>query len=45
MYTFVTNSILFGAMGLATVREAVFVDMGTAFIAVAKSKRVIGKKV
>jgi Cd2+/Zn2+-exporting ATPase len=35
--------ILFGAMGLATIWEAVFADMGTALIAVANSTRIIGK--
>jgi Cd2+/Zn2+-exporting ATPase len=35
--------ILFGAMGLATMWEAVFADMGTALIAVANSTRIIGK--
>ncbi len=33
--------ILFGAMGLATIWEAVFADMGTALIAVANSTRII----
>jgi Cd2+/Zn2+-exporting ATPase len=36
--------ILFGAMGMATMWEAVFADMGTALIAVANSTRIIGKK-
>jgi Zn2+/Cd2+-exporting ATPase len=36
--------IIFGAMGLATMWEAVFADMGTALIAVANSTRMIGKK-
>jgi Cd2+/Zn2+-exporting ATPase len=35
--------ILFGAMGLATMWEAVFADMGTALLAVANSTRIIGK--
>ena len=35
--------ILFGAMGLATIWEAVFADMGTALVAVANSTRIIGK--
>jgi Cd2+/Zn2+-exporting ATPase len=35
--------ILFGAMGFATIWEAVFADMGTALIAVANSTRIIGK--
>jgi Cd2+/Zn2+-exporting ATPase len=35
--------ILFGAIGLATIWEAVFADMGTALIAVANSTRIIGK--
>jgi Cd2+/Zn2+-exporting ATPase len=35
--------ILFGAMGLATIWEAVFADMGTALIAVANSTRIIAK--
>jgi Cd2+/Zn2+-exporting ATPase len=35
--------ILFGAMGWATIWEAVFADMGTALIAVANSTRIIGK--
>jgi Cd2+/Zn2+-exporting ATPase len=30
-------------MGLATIWEAVFADMGTALIAVANSTRIIGK--
>jgi Cd2+/Zn2+-exporting ATPase len=36
--------ILFGAMGMATMWEAVFADMGTALVAVANSTRIIGKK-
>jgi Cd2+/Zn2+-exporting ATPase len=36
--------ILFGAMGLATIWEAVFADMGTALVAVANSTRIIGKR-
>lgn len=36
--------IVFGAMGLATMWEAVFADMGTALIAVANSTRVLGKR-
>jgi len=36
--------ILFGALGLATMWEAVFADMGTAMLAVANSTRIIGKK-
>jgi Cd2+/Zn2+-exporting ATPase len=36
--------IVFGAMGLASMWEAVFADMGTALIAVANSTRVIGKR-
>jgi Cd2+/Zn2+-exporting ATPase len=35
--------ILFGAMGMATMWEAVFADMGTALVAVANSTRIIGK--
>ncbi|KPJ79097.1 MAG: metal-transporting ATPase [Deltaproteobacteria bacterium SG8_13] len=35
--------ILFGAMGMATMWEAVFADMGTALAAVANSTRIIGK--
>ncbi len=35
--------ILFGAMGMATMWEAVFADMGTALLAVANSTRIIGK--
>jgi Cd2+/Zn2+-exporting ATPase len=35
--------ILFGAMGMATMWEAVFADMGTAMLAVANSTRIIGK--
>lgn len=36
--------ITFGAMGLASMWEAVFADMGTALIAVANSTRIIGKR-
>ncbi len=36
--------ILFGAMGMATMWEAVFADMGTALLAVANSTRIIGEK-
>ena len=36
--------ILFGAMGWATIWEAVFADMGTALMAVANSTRLIGKE-
>jgi Cd2+/Zn2+-exporting ATPase len=36
--------ILFGAMGMATMWEAVFADMGTALAAVANSTRIIGQK-
>lgn len=36
--------LVFGAMGLATMWEAVFADMGTALLAVANSTRIIGKK-
>jgi Cd2+/Zn2+-exporting ATPase len=36
--------ILFGAMGMATMWEAVFADMGTALIAVVNSTRIIGQK-
>jgi Cd2+/Zn2+-exporting ATPase len=36
--------ILFGAMGMATMWEAVFADMGTALLAVANSTRIIGTK-
>ena len=36
--------ILFGAMGMATMWEAVFADMGTALVAVANSTRIIGEK-
>ena len=36
--------ILFGAMGMATMWEAVFADMGTALVAVANSTRIIGSK-
>jgi Zn2+/Cd2+-exporting ATPase len=35
--------ITFGAMGMATMWEAVFADMGTALLAVANSTRIIGK--
>lgn len=35
--------ILFGAMGMATMWEAVFADMGTALVAVANSTRIIEK--
>jgi Cd2+/Zn2+-exporting ATPase len=35
--------ILFGAMGMATMWEAVFADMGTALLAVANSSRIISK--
>jgi Cd2+/Zn2+-exporting ATPase len=35
--------IVFGAMGLATMWEAVFADMGTALLAVVNSTRIIGK--
>jgi Cd2+/Zn2+-exporting ATPase len=35
--------ILFGAMGMATMWEAVFADMGTALLAVANSTRIIKK--
>jgi Cd2+/Zn2+-exporting ATPase len=34
--------IIFGAMGMATMWEAVFADMGTALLAVANSTRIIG---
>jgi Cd2+/Zn2+-exporting ATPase len=37
--------ITFGAMGMATMWEAVFADMGTALLAVANSTRIIGKKI
>ena len=37
--------MLFGAMGMATMWEAVFADVGTALIAVANSTRIIGGKV
>jgi Cd2+/Zn2+-exporting ATPase len=37
--------ILFGAMGMATMWEAVFADMGTALLAVANSIRITGKRV
>jgi Cd2+/Zn2+-exporting ATPase len=36
--------ILIGAMGMATMWEAVFADMGTALVAVANSTRVVGKR-
>ncbi|MGB9436418.1 MAG: heavy metal translocating P-type ATPase [Desulfobacterales bacterium] len=36
--------ILFGAIGMATMWEAVFADMGTALVAVANSTRIIGRK-
>jgi Cd2+/Zn2+-exporting ATPase len=36
--------IVFGAMGLASMWEAVFADMGTAVIAVANSTRVLGTR-
>jgi len=36
--------ILFGAMGMATMWQAVFADMGTALVAVANSTRIIGSK-
>jgi Cd2+/Zn2+-exporting ATPase len=36
--------IIFGAIGMATMWEAVFADMGTALLAVANSTRIIGKK-
>ncbi len=36
--------ILFGAMGMATMWQAVFADMGTALLAVANSTRIIGKR-
>lgn len=36
--------IVFGAMGLATMWEAVFADTGTALLAVANSTRILGKK-
>ena len=36
--------ILFGAMGMATMWEAVFADMVTALAAVANFTRIIGKK-
>jgi Cd2+/Zn2+-exporting ATPase len=36
--------IIFGAMGMATMWEAVFADMGTALVAVANSTRIIGNK-
>ena len=36
--------ITFGAMGLASMWEAVFADMGTAILAVANSTRIIGKR-
>lgn len=37
--------ILFGAMGMATMWEAVVADMGTALVAVANSTRIIGASV
>jgi len=37
--------ILFGAMGMATMWEAVFADMGTALLAVANSIRITGRRV
>jgi Cd2+/Zn2+-exporting ATPase len=37
--------ILFGAMGMATMWEAVFADMGTALLAVANSTRIIGSSI
>jgi Cd2+/Zn2+-exporting ATPase len=45
MLAFVVKGIfiIFGAMGLATMWEAVFADMGTALIAVVNSTRTIGK--
>ena len=36
--------LVFGAVGLASMWEAVFADMGTALLAVANSTRIIGKK-
>ena len=36
--------ILFGAIGMATMWQAVFADMGTALVAVANSTRIIGRK-
>ena len=36
--------IILGAMGLASMWEAVFADMGTALLAVANSTRVLGRK-
>jgi Cd2+/Zn2+-exporting ATPase len=36
--------LVFGGMGLASMWEAVFADMGTALLAVANSTRIIGKK-
>jgi Cd2+/Zn2+-exporting ATPase len=36
--------ITLGTMGLASMWEAVFADMGTALVAVANSTRIIGKK-
>jgi Cd2+/Zn2+-exporting ATPase len=36
--------LVFGAMGLASMWEAVFADMGTALLAVANSTRIIGAK-
>jgi len=35
--------ILFGVIGMATMWEAVFADMGTALLAVANSTRIIGR--
>jgi len=35
--------IIFGVMGMATMWEAVFADMGTALLAVANSTRILGK--
>lgn len=37
--------ILFGSMGMATMWEAVFADMGTALLAVANSTRIIGSSI
>ena len=36
--------IALGVMGLASMWEAVFADMGTALLAVANSMRIIGKR-
>jgi len=36
--------IVFGVMGMASMWEAVFADMGTALLAVANSTRIIGHK-